>query len=78
MNFQVSKYAARSKEEWEEQNKIWPTSYHPSTKFVLYFLFFFLDLAKGHILEIFIYYIKFSSIQFEFFFPSVRCQLNFF
>ncbi|URD78664.1 Hydrolase zinc ion binding protein [Musa troglodytarum] len=27
----VAKYAARSKEEWEEQCKLWPTSYHPST-----------------------------------------------
>ncbi|KAG6473798.1 tRNA-specific adenosine deaminase TAD3-like [Zingiber officinale] len=27
----VAKYPARSKEEWEEQCKIWPTSFHPST-----------------------------------------------
>ncbi|XP_074562701.1 tRNA-specific adenosine deaminase TAD3-like [Curcuma longa] len=27
----VAKHAARSKEEWEEQCKIWPTSFHPST-----------------------------------------------
>ncbi|KAJ8509988.1 hypothetical protein OPV22_000422 [Ensete ventricosum] len=27
----VAKYAARSKEEWEEQCKLWPTSYHPPT-----------------------------------------------
>ncbi|XWS24662.1 hypothetical protein CRYUN_Cryun27aG0001900 [Craigia yunnanensis] len=27
----VSKYAALSKEEWEEQCKLWPTSYHPPT-----------------------------------------------
>ncbi|WOG82061.1 hypothetical protein DCAR_0101221 [Daucus carota subsp. sativus] len=27
----VSKYAATSKEEWEEQCKLWPTSYHPPT-----------------------------------------------
>nr|CAD1839806.1 unnamed protein product [Ananas comosus var. bracteatus] len=25
----VAKYAAMSKEEWEEQCKLWPTSYHP-------------------------------------------------
>ncbi|CAL9068502.1 unnamed protein product [Musa banksii] len=30
-NTKVAKYAARSKEEWEEQCKLWPTSYHPST-----------------------------------------------
>ncbi|XP_064987411.1 tRNA-specific adenosine deaminase TAD3-like isoform X5 [Musa acuminata AAA Group] len=30
-NAKVAKYAARSKEEWEEQCKLWPTSYHPST-----------------------------------------------
>lgn len=28
---QVAKYAASSKEEWEEQCKLWPTSYHPPT-----------------------------------------------
>ncbi|CAE5963777.1 unnamed protein product [Arabidopsis arenosa] len=28
---QVCKYAAVSKEEWEEQSKIWPTSFHPPT-----------------------------------------------
>lgn len=28
---QVCKYAAVSKEEWEEQCKIWPTSFHPPT-----------------------------------------------
>ncbi|TQD89747.1 hypothetical protein C1H46_024741 [Malus baccata] len=27
----VCKYAASSKEEWEEQCKLWPTSYHPPT-----------------------------------------------
>ncbi|MED6224528.1 hypothetical protein PIB30_085017 [Stylosanthes scabra] len=27
----VCKYAATSKEEWQEQCKIWPTSYHPRT-----------------------------------------------
>ncbi|KAM3247968.1 hypothetical protein P3L10_009736 [Capsicum annuum] len=27
----VCKYAATSKEEWEEQGKLWPTSYHPPT-----------------------------------------------
>ncbi|XP_068653383.1 tRNA-specific adenosine deaminase TAD3 [Aristolochia californica] len=27
----VAKYAATSKEEWEEQCKLWPTSYHPPT-----------------------------------------------
>ncbi|KAI0513654.1 hypothetical protein KFK09_009684 [Dendrobium nobile] len=27
----VAKYAALSKEEWKEQSKLWPTSYHPST-----------------------------------------------
>ncbi|WOL05535.1 putative inactive tRNA-specific adenosine deaminase-like protein [Canna indica] len=27
----VAKHAAISKEEWEEQCKLWPTSYHPST-----------------------------------------------
>ncbi|XXG58407.1 hypothetical protein AAC387_Pa04g0721 [Persea americana] len=27
----VAKYAASSKEEWEEQCKLWPTSYHPPT-----------------------------------------------
>ncbi|KAJ4976558.1 hypothetical protein NE237_001664 [Protea cynaroides] len=27
----VAKYAALSKEEWEEQCKLWPTSYHPPT-----------------------------------------------
>ncbi|XVE70298.1 hypothetical protein DITRI_Ditri10aG0061100 [Diplodiscus trichospermus] len=27
----VCKYAALSKEEWEEQCKVWPTSYHPPT-----------------------------------------------
>ncbi|XP_020273424.1 uncharacterized protein LOC109848374 isoform X1 [Asparagus officinalis] len=27
--FQVAKFAATSKEEWEEQCKLWPTSYHP-------------------------------------------------
>ncbi|XP_017977575.1 PREDICTED: probable inactive tRNA-specific adenosine deaminase-like protein 3 [Theobroma cacao] len=27
----VSKYAALSKEEWDEQCKLWPTSYHPLT-----------------------------------------------
>ncbi|XP_022718307.1 uncharacterized protein LOC111276767 isoform X2 [Durio zibethinus] len=27
----VSKYAALSKEEWQEQCKLWPTSYHPPT-----------------------------------------------
>lgn len=27
----VCKYAALSKEEWEEQCKLWPTSYHPPT-----------------------------------------------
>lgn len=27
----VCKYAARSKEEWDEQCKLWPTSYHPPT-----------------------------------------------
>ncbi|KAG9136309.1 hypothetical protein Leryth_003885 [Lithospermum erythrorhizon] len=27
----VSKYAATTKEEWEEQCKLWPTSYHPPT-----------------------------------------------
>ncbi|KAF3440952.1 hypothetical protein FNV43_RR19238 [Rhamnella rubrinervis] len=27
----VCKYAASSKEEWEEQCKLWPTSYHPHT-----------------------------------------------
>ncbi|XP_065029458.1 tRNA-specific adenosine deaminase TAD3 isoform X5 [Musa acuminata AAA Group] len=32
-NAKVAKYAARSKEEWEEQCKLWPTSYHPSTNF---------------------------------------------
>ncbi|RRT74079.1 hypothetical protein B296_00006615 [Ensete ventricosum] len=31
-NEKVAKYAARSKEEWEEQCKLWPTSYHPPTK----------------------------------------------
>ncbi|KAL8150859.1 hypothetical protein V2J09_020667 [Rumex salicifolius] len=28
---QVCKYAATSKEEWEEQCKLWPTSFHPPT-----------------------------------------------
>ncbi|CAN8235558.1 unnamed protein product [Cochlearia groenlandica] len=28
---EVCKYAAVSKEEWEEQSKIWPTSFHPPT-----------------------------------------------
>ncbi|KAJ0241127.1 Cytidine and deoxycytidylate deaminase domain-containing protein [Hirschfeldia incana] len=28
---QVCKYAALSKEEWEEQCKLWPTSFHPPT-----------------------------------------------
>ncbi|KAK3000641.1 hypothetical protein RJ639_022425 [Escallonia herrerae] len=28
---QVCKYAASSREEWEEQCKLWPTSYHPPT-----------------------------------------------
>lgn len=28
---QVCKYAATSKEEWDEQCKLWPTSYHPPT-----------------------------------------------
>ncbi|KAL5716434.1 hypothetical protein ACHQM5_018123 [Ranunculus cassubicifolius] len=28
---QVAKYAASSKEEWREQCKLWPTSYHPPT-----------------------------------------------
>ncbi|EOA33394.1 hypothetical protein CARUB_v10020409mg [Capsella rubella] len=28
---EVYKYAAVSKEEWEEQSKIWPTSFHPPT-----------------------------------------------
>lgn len=28
---EVNKYAALSKEEWEEQCKLWPTSYHPPT-----------------------------------------------
>ncbi|KAJ7979050.1 Cytidine/deoxycytidylate deaminase family protein [Quillaja saponaria] len=27
----ICKYAATSKEEWEEQCKLWPTSYHPPT-----------------------------------------------
>ncbi|KAK8955900.1 hypothetical protein KSP40_PGU007541 [Platanthera guangdongensis] len=27
----VPKYAALSKEEWKEQHKLWPTSFHPST-----------------------------------------------
>ncbi|CAN6686735.1 unnamed protein product [Malus baccata var. baccata] len=27
----ITKYAASSKEEWEEQCKLWPTSYHPPT-----------------------------------------------
>ncbi|PKA58692.1 hypothetical protein AXF42_Ash008979 [Apostasia shenzhenica] len=27
----VAKFAASSKEEWEEQCKLWPTSYHPAT-----------------------------------------------
>lgn len=27
----VAKYAASSKEEWQEQCKLWPTSYHPPT-----------------------------------------------
>ncbi|KAF5199789.1 tRNA-specific adenosine deaminase TAD3, partial [Thalictrum thalictroides] len=27
----VAKYAASSKEEWKEQCKLWPTSYHPPT-----------------------------------------------
>ncbi|XP_008782062.1 tRNA-specific adenosine deaminase TAD3 isoform X2 [Phoenix dactylifera] len=30
-NAKVARYAAASKEEWEEQCKLWPTSYHPST-----------------------------------------------
>uniref|UniRef100_A0A1D1XVS7 tRNA-specific adenosine deaminase-like protein 3 n=1 Tax=Anthurium amnicola TaxID=1678845 RepID=A0A1D1XVS7_9ARAE len=28
----VAKYAASSKEEWEDQCKVWPTSYHPMIK----------------------------------------------
>uniref|UniRef100_A0A5B7BAP9 Putative inactive tRNA-specific adenosine deaminase-like protein 3 isoform X1 n=1 Tax=Davidia involucrata TaxID=16924 RepID=A0A5B7BAP9_DAVIN len=57
----VCKYAASSKEEWEEQCKLWPTSYHPPTynidgitgfseedsQAVLSFMKFAVDLAKS-------------------------------
>ncbi|KAA8544564.1 hypothetical protein F0562_022576 [Nyssa sinensis] len=57
----VCKYAASSKEEWEEQCKLWPTSYHPPTsnidgitgfseedsQAVLNFMKFAIDLAKS-------------------------------
>jgi hypothetical protein len=31
---QVAKCSATSKEEWEDQCKLWPTSYHPSNEYV--------------------------------------------
>ncbi|OMO59795.1 tRNA-specific adenosine deaminase-like protein 3-like protein [Corchorus olitorius] len=57
----VSKDAALSKEEWEEQCKLWPTSYHPptynidgitgfseeDTKSILSFMKFTVELAKS-------------------------------
>ncbi|KAL8133867.1 tRNA-specific adenosine deaminase TAD3-like isoform X2 [Apium graveolens] len=57
----VSKYPATSKEEWEEQCKLWPTSYHPPTynidgitgfseensQSILEFMKFAVDLAKS-------------------------------
>ncbi|KAK1323055.1 hypothetical protein QJS10_CPA02g01171 [Acorus calamus] len=30
----VSKFAASTREEWEEQCKLWPTSYHPQTQII--------------------------------------------
>lgn len=58
---QVCKYAATTKEEWEEQCKIWPTSFHPPTynidgitgfneensKGVLKYINFAIELAKS-------------------------------
>lgn len=58
----VSKYAALTKEEWEEQCKLWPTSYHPPTysidgiagfsevdkQFVFDFMHYAIELAKSH------------------------------
>ncbi|XAR62759.1 tRNA(adenine(34)) deaminase [Bertholletia excelsa] len=59
----VCKFAAMSKEEWEEQCKLWPTSYHPPTynidgitgfsqedsRSILYFMKLAIDMAKsGH------------------------------
>nr|XP_019703566.1 tRNA-specific adenosine deaminase TAD3 isoform X2 [Elaeis guineensis] len=59
--FQVAKNAATSKEEWEEQCKLWPTSYHPSTnpdgitgfneeesKYVFKYMKVAIHLAKSH------------------------------
>ncbi|GMH00672.1 hypothetical protein Nepgr_002511 [Nepenthes gracilis] len=57
----VCKYSATSKEEWEEQCKLWPTSFHPPTyniegisgfidedsKMVFKFMKFVLQLAKS-------------------------------
>ncbi|CAK9151914.1 unnamed protein product [Ilex paraguariensis] len=57
----VCEYAASSKEEWEEQCKLWPTSYHPPTynidgitgfneedaQLVFTFMKFAIDLAKS-------------------------------
>ncbi|XP_056162749.1 tRNA-specific adenosine deaminase TAD3-like isoform X1 [Syzygium oleosum] len=58
----VCKYAASSKEEWVEQCKLWPTSYHPPTynisgitgfseedsRSVVSFMNYALELAKSH------------------------------
>ncbi|XP_039166220.1 tRNA-specific adenosine deaminase TAD3 isoform X2 [Eucalyptus grandis] len=58
----VCKYAASSKEEWVEQCKLWPTSYHPPTynisgitgfseedsQSVVSFMKYALELAKSH------------------------------
>jgi hypothetical protein len=38
---QVAKCSATSKEEWEEQCKLWPTSYHPAQEYVYVALFIF-------------------------------------
>ncbi|XP_064945635.1 tRNA-specific adenosine deaminase TAD3-like isoform X2 [Musa acuminata AAA Group] len=46
-NTKVAKYAAGSKEEWEEQCKLWPTSYHPSTKHWCHNLCPFVGLLKS-------------------------------
>ncbi|GAB2273803.1 hypothetical protein Dimus_008578 [Dionaea muscipula] len=57
----VCKYSATSKEEWEEQCKLWPTSFHPPTyniegisgftgdqsKVVFNFMMFALELARS-------------------------------
>ncbi|KAI6699896.1 hypothetical protein NL676_014220 [Syzygium grande] len=59
---EVYKYAASSKEEWVEQCKLWPTSYHPPTynisgrtgfseedsRSVVSFMNYALELAKSH------------------------------